>query len=378
MDDYYFSALPLFLLMGAFVSSGGLGKEAYQMARVWFAGLKGGLAIATLGGAALFGAISGSSLAGSVVMGKIAYPEMRAAGYKKPLAAGVISVGGTLDLLIPPSMAFVIIGVLAELSIGKLFMAGILPGILVTLFYMVTVYIWSRIDPNLAPSISYRPTWRERFFSLKLTWPVVLLFLLVMGGIYTGLFTAVEAAAVGAFGALVVSVAKRQMGLSRFWNALEDTAKMTAMIIILITGAFVFNAFLAITQIPTSFGNFLVGLPIGKWGVMVLIIIFYIIAGTFFDPNSILILTIPIFYPAVDALGFDLIWYSVIMVRLIEIGNISPPGGINLFGLKGVIDADMGSIFRGVIPFLISDVFNIIILCAFPIISTFIPDKMLG
>ncbi len=377
MNDYGFSALPLFLLMGAFVSGSGLGAEAYQMARVWLGRLKGGLAIASLGGAAIFGAMSGSSLAGSLVMGKVAYPEMRKAGYKRPLAAGTISVGGTLDLLIPPSMAFVLIGIMAGLSIGKLLMAGVIPGILVTLFYMTTVYIWCKIDPEAAPTVITPSTWKQRMWSLKLSWPTVLLFLLVMGGLYGGYFTAVEAAAVGAFGAVLIPLAKRQLTGQVFWDCLKDTAKMTAMIIVLVVGAFVFNGFLAVTQIPTIFSEFLLGLPIGRWGVMIAIVIFYILSGTFFDPYSILILTIPIFYPAMKALGFDLIWWSVIMVRLIEIGNISPPAGINLFGLKGVIDAPMSDIFKGVYPFLISDFFNLILLCAFPVLSTFLPDHML-
>jgi tripartite ATP-independent transporter DctM subunit len=253
-------------------------------------------------------------------------------------------------------------------------MAGILPASGYPL-YMATVYIWCKIDPNMASTLT-RITWGERLWSLRLTWPVIVLFVIVMGGIYTGWFTAVEAGAVGAFGALVIPLAKRQMTAKAFWFSLKDTAKMSSMILILVAGAFVFNGFLAITQIPNNFGEFLLGLPIGKIGVMIAIIIFYIIAGTFFDPYSILILTIPIFYPAMDALGFNLIWWSVIMVRLIEIGNISPPAGINLFGLKGVIDADITDIYRGVIPFLISDVFNIAILCAFPVISTILPDTI--
>jgi tripartite ATP-independent transporter DctM subunit len=376
MWDYNFSALPLFLLMGTFVSEGKLGKQAYEMVRAWMGQFKGGLAMATVGASAVFGAISGSSLAGSLVMGKVAYPEMRRIGYKMKLAAGVVSVGGTLGILIPPSMAFIIIGILANLSIGKLFIAGIIPGILVTLFYMGTVYIWCKIDPKLAPAQITKPSLKEKFATLKLTWPVVALFFLVMGGIYTGLFTAVEAGAVGAFGALIIAVAMRQLNGKEFWKSLMDCAKMVAMIIILIVGAYTLNNFLAVTQIPNDFGNWIVGLGIGKWGIMVLIIIFYVVAGTFFDPYSILILTIPIFYPAVKVMGFDLIWYSVIMVRLIEIGNISPPAGINLFGLKGVIDAPMSEIFRGVIPFLFADALNIALLCLVPAIATFLPNLM--
>ena len=375
LNNYFFAVLPLFLLMGAFCAEGQIGREAYNMARTWFGQLRGGLAIATIGACGLFAAITGTTLAGSLVMGKVAYPEMRKAGYKMPLSAGVVSVGGTLGILIPPSMGFILIGIMTELNIGELFMAGIIPGIIVIIFYVATILIWSKLDPKLAPATP-KATWKQRFASVKLTWPVVLLFLVIMGGIYGGWFTATEAGAIGAFGALAIPLARRQMSRKALWNSLMDCARMTSMIVILMVGAYMFNAFMAITQIPATFGEFLVGLDIPRWGVMFFILVFYVVAGTFFDPLSILILTISIFYPAVKALGFNLIWYSVIMVRLIEIGQISPPAGINLFGLKGVIDAPMSAIFKGVIPFLISDVFNLVLLCVFPVICTFLPSMM--
>ena len=376
LNNYFFAVLPLFILMGNLVSASNIGKEAYETARTWFGHLKGGLGIATIGACGLFAAIQGTTLAGSLVMGRVAYPEMRKYGYKMPLAAGVISVGGTLGILIPPSMGFIMIGILTDLNIGQLFMAGILPGILVIIFYVATISIWCRIDPALAPSLP-KASWGERIKSVRLTWPVVLLFLIIMGGIYGGVFTATEAGAVGAFGGLVIPLAKRQMSARAFWNALMDCARMTAMIVILLVGAYMFNAFMAITQIPATFGEFLVGLPLSRWIILVVILIFYLVAGTFFDPISILILTISIFYPAVSALGFNLIWYSVLMVRLIEIGQISPPAGINLFGLKGVIDAPMSQIFKGVIPFLIGDAFNLVALCLFPVIATILPETMM-
>jgi C4-dicarboxylate transporter, DctM subunit len=272
-------------------------------------------------------------------------------------------------------MGFILIGIMTDLNIGQLFMAGIIPGIIVIIFYMTTIVVWSKLDPKLAPATP-KATWRQRFASVSLTWPVVLLFLVIMGGIYGGWFTATEAGAIGAFGALAIPLARRQMSRKAFWNSLMDCARMTSMIVILMVGAYMFNAFMAITQIPATFGNLLVALPIPRWGVMFFILVFYVVAGTFFDPLSILILTISIFYPAVKALGFNLIWYSVIMVRLIEIGQISPPAGINLFGLKGVIDAPMSAIFKGVIPFLISDMFNLALLCVFPVICTFLPSMM--
>ena len=238
------------------------------MGRIWLGKLKGGLAIATLFAAALFGAMSGSSLAGSLVMGRVAYPEMRKLGYKMSLAAGVVSVGGTLDLLIPPSMAFIMIGIMAELDISQLYMGAIIPGIVVTVFYMVTVWIWCKFDPQLAPIYQGKFTWKERLVSIRLSWPVVVLFLLVMGGMYAGVFTSTEAGAVGALGALVISLAKRQMSAHGFWKSLKDTARTLSMYVILLTGATLFGAFMAVTQIPNTFGNFLLGLGISKMGYL--------------------------------------------------------------------------------------------------------------
>ena len=376
MTNYQFTVFPMFMLMGSFVSYGGIGAEAYTMARAWFGHFKGGLAIATIGACGLFAAVQGTSLAGSIVMGKIAYPEMRRAGYAMPLAAACVSVGGTLGILIPPSMGFILIGIMTDLNIGELFLAGILPGILVCLFYMGTVVVLCRMNPSLAPSIP-KVGWGVRISSLRLTWPVVVLFLLVMGGIYGGVFTATEAGAIGAAGALIISLVKRQMSRKSFVNSLWDTARMMGMIIVVLSGVFLFNSFLSITEIPFRLGEFLAALPFSRYIVLVIILIFYIILGMFFDVIAILILTIPILYPAMEAIGFNLIWYSVLMVRIIEIGEISPPFGINLFGLKGVIDAPLGTIYRGVIPFCLTDLVNVAVLVAFPVISTLLPDTMM-
>jgi len=376
MSDYNFTVLAMFFLMAAFVSQGGIGKEAYQSARAWVGQFKGGLAMATVGGCGLFAAVAGSSLAGSIVMGKVAYPEMRRAGYDMPLAAGVISAGGTLGILIPPSMGFILIGIMAELNIGQLFMAGVFPGLTEVIFYMAALYIVCKIKPQLAPG-GIKVTWRERAASIKQVWPIVLLFLVVMGSIYGGVCTVTEAGAIGAFGALIIAVARREMTRQGFWFSLLDTARMMGMIVVILAGVFLFNAFLAVTQIPNTLGEFMVGLPISKWAILAIILLVYMVLGCFFDVLAIVILTIPILFPAMEALGFDIIWWSVITVRIIEIGQITPPFGINLFGLRGVIDAPLSAIYRGVIPFVIADVLNIAMLCAFPIISTFLPYSMM-
>jgi C4-dicarboxylate transporter, DctM subunit len=375
LNAYYFAVLPLFLLMSSFISVTNIGADAYMMARAWLGKFKGGLAIATVAACGLFAAVSGTSLAGSVVMGKVAYPEMKKLGYDDHLSGPVISAGGTLGILIPPSMGFVLLGILAELSIGKLFIAGILPGILVVISYMVTVLILCKMKPNLAPGTA-STTWKEKFSSIKLTWPIALLFIVIMGGIYGGVFTATEAGAIGAFGALVIGLARRELNGGTIWFALQDAAQMTAMIMAMMIGAYLFNSFLAITQIPATISEFLAGLAISKYFILVLIIIFYIICGMFFDIVAIIILTVPILYPAIDKLGFDLIWYSVIMVRMIEIGQITPPFGINLFGLVNIIKVPLSTLYRGIWPFVVCDLCTVAILCVFPIISTWLPSIM--
>jgi C4-dicarboxylate transporter DctM subunit len=375
MDDYYFAVIPLFLLMSEIIGQSGMGRDAYYSARAWLGQLKGGLAMATIGACGLFAAVSGSSLAGTIVMSRVAYPEMKRLGYSERLASGVTAAGGTLGILIPPSMGFVLIGILANLSIGKLFIAGIFPGIVVIIFYLTTIYIMCRINPKLAPSAA-KTTWKEKGKSTILVWPIAVLFVIMMGGIYTGKFTATEAAGIGAFGALIIALIKRQLSRQTFWQSLMDSSKMAAMMIIMVVGAFTFNSFLAITQIPASIGAWMVSLPVPTFVTVGIIVVFYLIAGMFFDIYAILILTIPILYPAVKALGIDLIWYSVIMVRVVEVGFISPPFGLNLFGMAGIIKVPLGTIYRGVIPFCVSDIINIAFLMAFPAISTFLPKLM--
>jgi C4-dicarboxylate transporter, DctM subunit len=375
MDDYYFAVIPLFLLMSEIIGQSGMGRDAYYSARAWLGQLKGGLAMATIGACGLFAAVSGSSLAGTIVMSRVAYPEMKRLGYSERLASGVTAAGGTLGILIPPSMGFVLIGILANLSIGKLFIAGIFPGIVVIIFYLTTIYVMCRINPKLAPSAA-KTTWKEKGKSTILVWPIAVLFVIMMGGIYTGKFTATEAAGIGAFGALIIALIKRQLSRQTFWQSLMDSSKMAAMMIIMVVGAFTFNSFLAITQIPASIGAWMVSLPVPTFVTVGIIVVFYLIAGMFFDIYAILILTIPILYPAVKALGIDLIWYSVIMVRVVEVGFISPPFGLNLFGMAGIIKVPLGTIYRGVIPFCVSDIINIAFLMAFPAISTFLPKLM--
>jgi len=375
LNDYHFAVLPLFILMGSFVSYSGIGRDAYEMARTWMGQLRGGLAMATVFGCALFAACAGNSSAGSIVMGQVAYPEMKKMGYSRQMSSGAIAAGGTMGILIPPSMGFVLIGILTELSIGKLFIAGIIPGILEAVFYIITIYLLCKFNPSLAPTMP-KTTVKEKVWAVRLTWPVILLFILIMGGIYGGIFTPTEAGGIGAFGALVIGLSKRRLGVRGVWESLMECTRMVGMIIIMLIGAYMFNAFLAITQIPFTISEFIASLPVPRMVVLVAIIIFYVICGMFFDVIAVLILTIPILYPLMDALGFNLIWYSVIMVRIIEIGMVTPPFGINLFILTGVINEPLGILYRGVIPFVIADFCHVALLVVVPALSTTLPRLM--
>ena len=375
--DYQFAVVPLFLLMGAFVSRSLIGAEAYEMARIWVGQLRGGLAMATSVASGLFAAACGSSLASAVAMGKIAYPEMKRHNYDDKLSVGCIAAGGTLGILIPPSMGFILIGILTQLSVGKLFIAGIIPGILEVIFYMGTIYILCKFNLQLGPP-SARANIRQKFGALKLSWPVLVLFLLVIGGIYGGVFTPTEAGGIGAFGALVISLVRKQLSRLGLAECLLDTAMMSAMLIALIIGAFIFNQFLAVTRITFIASEYIAELGMNKYIILAIILVLYIILGTILDIYGIIVITVPILFPVMSALGFDPIWYAVIMVRIIEIGLVTPPFGINLFGLAGVVDVPVGALYRGVMPFLVADFFHVALLIAVPSLSTFLPDMMLG
>jgi tripartite ATP-independent transporter DctM subunit len=374
-NDHTFAIIPLFLLMSAFIANSGIGEEAYDTARAWVGHIRGGLAMATVAACGLFAATSGSSMACAMAMGKVAYPEMKRLKYDSGLSAGCIAAGGSLGILIPPSLGFVVIGILTEVSIGKLFIAGIIPGILEILFYFVTIYILCRINPMLGPSIPSLPL-REKVKSFQYTWPVGLLFLLVMGGIYAGAFTPAEAGGIGAFGALAVGLMRGKLSRAVFIGSVKETVVMTGTILLLLIGAFTFMRFLAVSRIPFVLSEYIATLEVSRYIILIIILLAYTLLGMFFDVMGIITLTIPIIFPTIVALDFDLIWFGVILVRVAEVGFISPPFGLNLFGLLGVIDLPAETLYRGVIPFIIADVFHIALLLAVPWLSLFLPNMM--
>jgi tripartite ATP-independent transporter DctM subunit len=372
---YPISALPLFVLMGVVVGASGIGKDLYYTAHKWFGRFPGGLAISTIFASGGFAAITGSSSASIVTLGTVALPEMKKYKYSDKLAAGVVAAGGTIGILIPPSLGFILYAILTEESIGRLFMAGIIPGILEVLFYTATVYLMCTINPANGPR-GPRTSFVEKIVSLKTTWPVLALFLLVIGGIYGGLFTPTEAGAVGAFGSIIIIMIMRRLSVKGLSNSILDALKLIGMIFVLVIGAFIFAHFLALTKLPFYLSDLVSGLSMSKYLALVVIILLYIVLGMFLEIFSCIVLTIPILFPTIQALGFDMIWFGVIMVRVMEIGLITPPIGMNVFMLGGVTRLPMETIFKGIVPFLIADFLHVALLIAVPQISLWLPNTM--
>ncbi|MCL0065612.1 TRAP transporter large permease, partial [Dehalococcoidia bacterium] len=370
---YAMCVIPFFVLMGEFCFQAGLSRDLYQTAHKWLGHVRGGLAMATVAACGAFAAVSGSSLATAATMSAVALPEMKRYGYRDTLAAGCIAAGGTVGVLIPPSTILIIYGILTEQSITKLFLAGIFPGLLSVLYYMVTIYITCRISPGLGPA-ALRSNFRERVVSLKNTWAVLVLFGLVMGGMVGGLFTPTEAGAIGAFGALFFMLIKRRLSGQSLLNSLLETGRTTAMVFLIFIGTMIFGYFLAVTRLPMEFAAFAAGLPIPPFAVFGGILLVYLLLGCIMGVLPMVLLTVPIFYPVVVALGFDPIWFGVMIVMVVEIGLITPPVGMNVFIIKGVAkDIPLPTIFRGVVPFLIADFARVATMMLFPQIALFLP-----
>ena len=375
-SSYMFTVIPLFVLMGQFAYLSGISEDIYKSVYSWLGSLPGGLAMATVVACGGFAAVSGSSLATGATMGTVAVPEMKRYGYDSKLAAGCVAAGGTLGILIPPSIGFVIYGILAEQSIGKLFMAGILPGIMLAALFMLAIFIQCKIKPSMGPP-GERLALRDRILSLGGIWGMLVLFLLVMGGIYFGVFTPTEAAGVGAFGAFLIALLKRRLSYKNIMQSLFETGKTTAMLFMIIIGAELFSKFLGATMLPMVLADYVAELPLDRHLILIFILFTYILLGCVMDCVAIMILTIPIMFPAISTLGFDPIWYGVMMVVVLEVGLITPPVGLNVFVIKGVTSGiELNTIFLGILPFLGSCLVAIILLVLFPDISLFIPSLM--
>ncbi len=373
---YGLSIIPLFVLMGNIAGAAGYSQRLYAAANAWIGTLRGGLASATVVGCAAFAAVSGSSVATAVTIGRVALPQMKHFGYASGLSTGAVAAGGTLGILIPPSTGFVLYAVLTEESIGKLFIAGILPGILLSLLFIATIFIVTTLHPESGPA-GPGTSMREKLIASWRALPLILVIFVSIGGIYLGVFTPVEAAGVGAALVLVLALASRLLNLSQLPQILLDTVTMTAMLYLIIIGAHVFGPFLALTHIPETLALSLQDLGLGRYGTLFLILLGYIILGMFFDGLAMLVVTLPVVYPIITGLGFDPIWFGVIAVIVIEMGLITPPVGINVFVVKGVADGvPMATIFRGVLPFWCAMAVCLLLLVLFPQIALFLPGQM--
>ena len=370
------SVIPLFILMGNFVTKAGMARELYRAAHTFVGHFRGGLAMSTILACAGFGAICGSSIATAATMTKVAYPSMKEVGYSDELATGSIAAGGTLGILIPPSTIMVIYGIMTETNIGKLFAAGVLPGLLaVTLLCLAVQFIAWR-NPAAGPR-DKRATWGERFRAIGDIWGVVVLFAVVMGGIYGGIFTATEGAGIGAFGAFIFALARRALTWKVLYEVLIESARTTSMLFMILIGALIFANFINFTSMPNDLKDFVAQYQISPMLVMVGICIIYVLLGTAMEELSMILLTVPVFFPLVVSMGFDPVWFGIIIVVVVEIGLISPPVGMNMFVVRSLLpQVSTATIFRGVTPFAIADVVRLGILVAFPSISLYLPSLL--
>jgi C4-dicarboxylate transporter DctM subunit len=378
VTDYTFGVIPMFLLMGAFVTNSGMSRELFRAANAFVGHWRGGLGIATIMACGGFAAISGSSVATAATFSTVAYPEMRRFNYPQSFATGVIAAGGTLGAMLPPSTVLAVYGIITEQDIGKLFVAGIVPGLLAAAMYVTTISIIGYLRPGFLPA-GPRATLQERLLAARDIWAPVLLFIFVIGGLY-GLpflprFTPTEAGGVGAIGALIIGVARGRLRKKEILAALLQATRTAAAVFTVLIGALLFGYFLTVTQTPQKVTEFLTGLGLGRYGVLALIMIMYLILGCLMDAMAMIILTIPIIFPVIVHLGFDPIWFGIIIVMTVELGLIHPPVGMNVFVIKSVVhDVSFSTIFKGVIPFIITDIIRLIILIAFPIIALWLPS----
>lgn len=375
-SSYTFIVLPLFILMSNFFFHAGFATDSFDMAKKWLGGFNLGVAYATMLAYAIFAASCGNSIAACAAMTKIVFPEFERMGYDKRMGAGVLAAGGTLAPLIPPSMLMVIYGIIAEASIAKLLIAGIMPGITLCLVYMMVIFIKGKINPNLGTRI-IGVSWRERFLSLKNAWSIPVMVVIIMGGIYSGIFTPTEAGAVGAFGALIIGTVTGRLRGKMLIASLLDSAKLSGSILLIIATAFIYGVFLSITRLPYNISELMASANVSPMTFMLMLVVFFIIVGMFLDMIAAMLITLPVLLPTIRAAGFDLIWFGVIMVQLCEIALLTPPFGLNLFTIKAVqSDLEMVEIIKGVLPFIVAAIVGLLLFIVFPQIALFLPSMM--
>ena len=375
-QNYELSVIPLFILMGNLVTKSGLSEDLYKASFRWIGHFKGGLAMATILSCGFFSAICGSSLATAATMSKVAMPSMRKYKYDESLATASIAAGGTLGILIPPSVLLVLYGLLTETSIRDLFAAGFIPGMIGILFYMLAVkYTVMRKASSGPPGDKY--DWKGRVEALNGVWGIIFLFVLVLGGIYGGIFTPTEAAGIGSGGALFIALLRRSLTWKSLITILTDTAKTTTVLFSILIGSLIFTNFISRTGLPSDLVNFITELDLSNWMVIAIILLIYIVLGMVFESISMVMLTVPIFYPLVQSLGFDLVWFGIVVVVVTEISLISPPVGLNVFVISSVLpEVKTSTIFKGVIPFFVLDILRLILLATIPAISLFLPKLL--
>jgi C4-dicarboxylate transporter DctM subunit len=372
-SSYSLTVIPLFVFMGQVAFHAGISRRLFRTAYAWIGHLPGGLAMATVGACTGFGAICGSGPATAATMASVALPEMRRYGYSDELASGSVAAGGSLGMLIPPSVVFIVYALMTEQSIGALFLAGIVPGVLIAVLFCLSIYVRCRVHPKLGPA-GPRTTWRERFSSLTGVVETLILFVAVIGGMFLGLFTPIEAAAIGAAGSLVIALVRRQVTWERLRRILLETVRTSAMVFFIVAGAVVFGRFLAVSQIPFVVARWFTEVALPGWSVMFLIIAFFLVAGCFIDALALILLTIPIFYPVVLDLGYDPIWFGVIVVVVTQMGVITPPVGVNVYVVSGIErNIPLQSIFKGSLPFLLMLLVAAVVLVFFPRLSLLLP-----
>ncbi|MEY8838164.1 TRAP transporter large permease [Cribrihabitans sp. XS_ASV171] len=372
--SYELSVLPMFILMGVFVTRARMSEDLYRLCHGFVGHMRGGLAAATVLACGGFSALSGSSLATAATMAKVAVPEMRRYGYADGFAAATVAAGGTLGILIPPSVILVLYGIATGTDIGSLFIAGILPGFLAILLYLAAIRVTAQIDPSCAPAAP-RADWSERLGNLRSVGPILLLFLAIIGGLYKGVFTPTEAGGVGATGALAFAIWRRAMNFRVFIDSLVETVTTTASLFLVLIGALVFSNFMNLLGLPAALSTLIDDLGLGPIAVIFVILAIYLVLGMFMESLSMILLTIPIFFPIVTDLGFDPVWFGIFAVMVTELSLITPPVGLNLFVIKSVIDdLSVGAVYRGIVPFVLADILRIAIIIAVPAIVTVLPE----